>query len=248
MIKIFVTLLLLSSTVISRAEDKLALNFITPVDQVFIPAGFDSNDRMEIVVSGYLPDMCYDKPKAQVFIENKMIIVYMTAERTQEAASNWCPQVLIPFVETVSISTLVSGHYDLLVNPNTPYSHQREFFVEEASSTSIDDFTYANVESIEFDEQEGILTLKGNHPSQCQTIDPVEFRFISNKKDTYAVLPVIKSTSERCPLKLSPYVYKVTVPTDITGEKILLHVRSMRGKSLNLVVRNGLKARMSAEE
>ena len=32
---------------------------LVPVDHIYVPTGFDSNDTVEVVVTGYLPNLCH---------------------------------------------------------------------------------------------------------------------------------------------------------------------------------------------
>ena len=36
-----------------------ASNVLVPVDNVYSPKGFDANDNSEVIVSGFLPNLCY---------------------------------------------------------------------------------------------------------------------------------------------------------------------------------------------
>ena len=76
-----------------------------------------------------------------------------------------------------------------------------------------------------------IVELKGYNPSDCFQFDRVEL--VSNKEDVYSVLPIMKKVSDFCPMKMVPFSYEVEIPDDLPRKNILLHVRSMDGRSVN---------------
>ena len=60
--------------------------------------------------------------------------------------------------------------------------------------------------------------------------------FKSNGENTYSVLPIMKQNSELCPMKLVPFEYEISIPKELDKKKVLLHVRSMNGSSINRIV------------
>lgn len=231
----FLTILGSFSSVFSQpTTGPSEIKLLTPIDKVFVPKGFDSNDTTEIIVSGFLPDLCYQKPVAQVYFEKNDILVFLTSTKIIKK-NDFCLQVVDPFVETISVGRLDQGNYRLAINPGTPFESLTEVNVIEAEQNSIDDHLYANVEFIEPSLEKGEVFLKGQHPSSCFAID--EVKIISNGLDTYSILPIMKKlTDTPCPLKKMPFSHAVKVPTELKGDRILLHVRSIKGKSVNLVI------------
>ena len=39
---------------------------VIPIEHVYIPSGFDDNDNVEIVITGFLPNLCHKSPSAKV--------------------------------------------------------------------------------------------------------------------------------------------------------------------------------------
>ena len=97
-------------------------------------------------------------------------------------------------------------------------------------------YVYANVDYIETTQGSRIALLKGYNPSDCFEFDRVQF--ISNERDTYSVLPIMKQVREFCPMKMVPFEILVVVPRTLSVEKLLLHVRVMNGKSVNAIFEN----------
>jgi hypothetical protein len=48
----------------------------------------------------------------------------------------------------------------------------------------------------------------------------------------------MKQNSDFCALKMVPFEYDVIVPSKLKSDKVLLHVRSMEGKSINSIFLN----------
>ncbi len=205
---------------------------LVPVDAVYAPIGFDNNDNSEVIVSGFLPNLCYKSPFTKVRARGNTVEIVAGALKETDANS-FCPEVLVPFVETVRLGVVAKGVYKISVNKGTSFSANTKLRVSQSATNAIDDYLYANVESLEKDYDKGILKLKGYNPSDCVVLD--EVKIISNKKDTYSILPKMKVISNDCPMKMMPFEYKVRVPKSLKVDKVLLHVRVMNGKSLNTV-------------
>lgn len=203
-----------------------------PVTHTFAPLGFDTNDNAEIVIAGYLPNPCWKAPSTKVAVNGKEISIEVTGYSPNDAepdspTERMCPQMIVPFLESASLGVLDKGQYKVTVNKKSDASVK----IVESTSPAVDDHVYASVTSIERLENTRTVLLKGENPSSCYVFDRIEH--VSNGKDTYSVLPIMKQISEICPLKLVPFTYEWNVPKDLTGDQILLHVRSMNGKSAN---------------
>jgi hypothetical protein len=208
---------------------------LIPVDHVFSPKGFDSNDTTEIIVSGFLPNLCHKAPESKVEIVGRKINVTLTALK-YELDNPFCPEVVVPFFEAVKVGLLDKGNYDIVVNGKTMYERKSEIFINEASSDAVDEYIYANVDYIEKTEGSRVVSLKGYNPSDCFELEGVQL--VSNGADAYSILPKMKQVSDFCPMKMVAFNYKVAIPTELKADRILLHVRSMDGKSVNSIFSN----------
>jgi hypothetical protein len=206
-----------------------------PVEHVYAPAGFDSNDNAEIVVSGFLPNLCYKAPKSHVEIKGDKINVGIKALKNLGGLS-FCADVIVPYIEIVNIGLLDQGKYKLAINENSQYEKKVEMKVAEASSNSIDDAIYANVSEIEKVEGSRKVILKGYNPSDCFELDKVEI--VDNGVDVYSVLPKLKQVRDFCPKKMVEFSYDFQVPEKLEADRVLLHVRVMDGKSMNALFNN----------
>ena len=200
-----------------------------PVDHVYSPRGFDSNDNSQIVVEGFLPNLCYKSPRHEFKVEGKNIYIEITALKNSQSLH--CAEVVVPFLEVINLGTLDRGSYNVVVNGNSFWKTESEFFVSDALVATIDSNTYANVEYVEKNLGSWEITLKGLNPNGCYRMEDVVFT--DNGSDTYSVLPKMTLLEEDCKAELTPFEITASVPKTLRREKVLLHVRTMGGRSVN---------------
>ena len=111
-----------------------------------------------------------------------------------------------------------------------------EISIGEPKSESVDNYVYANLNYVEKAEKPRAIVLKGENPSDCFEFDRVEF--ISNGKDVYSVLPIMKQVKQDCPMRLVPFSIETQVPEGLAAKDLLLHVRGMDGRSVNSLFDN----------
>lgn len=199
-----------------------------PVKHIYLPDGFDSNDAVEVVVTGEFPSVCYSRNDVKVKVIEDTIEIKITAISHEKVRS--CPDMVVPFKEVVHVGNLQGGDYKVIVNRTL----EDQFSIAEASSSSVDENIYAAIEYIEKKSKDEVV-LHGWRYSNCIDLDKV--KVISNKKDTLSILPVMKQLSQFCPMKGMPTQYAVKL--DLSSMKIkepLLHVRTMDGKSINSII------------
>lgn len=121
---------------------------VAPVDHVFVPQGFDSNDSVEVVVTGNFPNTCYSRNQVDVKVVNDAIKVNISALDNTKKGKN-CAQMMIPFKEVVSVGNLQGGKYSIVVNEKSKYELNDQIKITAASSNSVDDHIYALVDYIE---------------------------------------------------------------------------------------------------
>ncbi|MEZ4815242.1 MAG: hypothetical protein R3A80_08580 [Bdellovibrionota bacterium] len=209
-----------------------------PVEHVYVPKGFDSNDNAQVIVSGTLPSFCYKAPEVSFTLNENVIQVSVRAlyNESHEEGATPCAQVAIPFLEKVSMGVLTQGTYQVQANADTSNFIQEELAVDVAASVDINDHMYARVDSVETKEKSRWITLKGYNPSDCFELDYI--KYIPNGKDTYSVLPVMKKVRAFCPRKMMEFAYDSKVPQELDANQILLHVRTMQGDSVNKLFEN----------
>lgn len=201
------------------------------VDHVFAPKGFDSNDETAVMALVWVPSPCYSKPEATAKRKGNTVSVTVTSvEKKNEA----CIQMAYPALVTVGLGQLDEGDYRVVVNGRTASQKEEKLSISKASNFSIDDFTYARVSHVSVDDASMTATLSGVNPSDCLELDRINF--ISNDKDTVAVLPIMKQVKSDCERKAVPFNYTFDVPRGLPSKDVLLHVRSLEGSAVNELV------------
>ncbi len=208
---------------------------LVPVNNIFSPEGFDSNDNVEVIIEGQLPNLCHRSPMKKVVITDKTVDIKITALHYHDS-NPYCPEMVVPFLEKVDLGILDKGNYDITVNGKSVYKKKGEIKVNESISDAVDESVYARVEYVEKSVGTRMVKLKGYNPSDCFVLDKVEV--LNNDKDVYSILPRMKQISEFCPMKMIPFEYEVELPNTLKKDKVLLHVRAMDGKSINTIFSN----------
>lgn len=205
-----------------------------PVEDIYSPVGFDTNDTSEVVITGWLPNLCHKNPMTKTTINGKNIDIKVTALH-YHVSNPFCPEMIVPFTETVKLGLLDKGQYKITVNGKSVFEKKSSIKINEARSSAVDNHIYANVDYVDtqIDETKDVVALKGYNPSDCLVLD--EVKFVSNKNNAYSVLPVMKQLRDFCPMKMVPFSYEVEVPKTLNKQKVLLHVRVMDGKSVNTI-------------
>jgi hypothetical protein len=206
----------------------------SPVKHLYVPHGFDSNDSVEVVVTGLYPNACYSRNKVEVKVQGERIDINVTAIAPEKNFNRFCPDMVVPFKEDITIGNLQGGEYEVRVNAWAPNALTKNLMIAEASSNAVDEHLYAAIEWVERKSKEEVV-LHGWNYSNCVVLDKVQVS--SNGSDTLAVLPIMKQVSDFCPMKMMPVA--IPVKLDMSSMKMnepLLHVRTMDGKSVNAIV------------
>jgi len=213
-----------------KTFETLAQEINAPIENVFIPMGFDSNDNAEVVISGTFPNSCYKMGKTtHGFNEvEKNIYIKVSAYHIK---SDYCLTMNIPFLQVVPLGTLGAAKYPIIVNDviNT------EIPIAEADLETRDDFVYASVYGI---VQKGARTfeIQAVTPNACYEISKVDVRYES--KNVVTILPImtkLEGCDELENTKAVSQLKQVELSADLKG-KTLVHVRTLNGGSINQVV------------
>ncbi len=206
-----------------------------PVDHIYVPKGFDTNDNTQVIVTGYLPNLCYKSPSSTVSVTENNISIQLNA-LFEAPANGVCAEAIVPYMEVVSVGVLAEGTYGIKVNEGASAFLEESVSIVQSPSLDINDHIYAAVDYVERKENTRTVILNGYNPSDCFELS--EVKFISNDKDTFAVLPIMKKIRSFCPMKMIPFKYEAEVPADLKAETLLLHVRVMSGDSVNSLFDN----------
>ncbi len=203
----------------------------SPVDHLFVPKGFDNNDNVELMVLGKFPNTCFSRNKVDVKVNEDKINIKITALMSNQESN--CEILDVSYLENVTVGNLQAGQYQILVNDTL----KEELTVSESSSGSVDDHMYAMVHHVDLGFTGGLagsVRLVGTRPN-CIGLDHVEI--ISNDKDTFSILPIMKKVANDCTREKVYFDYPVRFnPRAVQNKNILLFVRTMDGKSVSALI------------
>jgi len=205
----------------------------SPVEDIFIPNGFDNNDNVEIVVTGKFPNPCFGRTITSVDYKDDKIFITLTTEHKSNS-EKLCDPLKVPFSEVIQLGSLQGGDYEVVVNNEL----REKLFIDSSHSQSVDDHLYAPVEYVDLGFTGGIsgdATIIAKSISSCLAIDHVEY--LSNGKNTFSILPIMKKVSPDCPEQNERL--EIPIQFDLSklkAEKVLLFVRSLDGKSIHTLI------------
>lgn len=216
------------------ALPSFAMTKVQLTGQLYIPAGFDDNDLVEVVVNGSLPDLCHKSPGHEVIKDGNNFIIKMYAYRAQNAKD--CQKLSLPYNETVRLGILPEGHYKVSVQGVTK-SPRGRFEVRRAVSPLQDDFLYGNVQGLKEYDYSREIELIGTNPVNClKFLEVIE----DIQKDVIVLKPRFKQEGV-CEEIPTPFVIKYKVPFLSSHPKgVLLHIRVLNGRSYNYLYQNRL--------
>lgn len=210
----------------------------SPVEHLFVPAGFDNNDNVEVIVTGSFPNPCYIRNKVDVEVNGDRVLINVTALKKESNSLELCGPMSVPFKEEVTIGNLQGGDYEIIVNEKTEHEKIGKLHVDVSSSSSVDDHLYPIVEYVELGFTGGLsgdATLIAKSPSDCVIFEKVEY--ISNNTDSISILPVMKKISTNCNANKKRLQIPVRFnPHGLRSKDVLLFVRSIDGKSVNAII------------
>ena len=210
----------------------------TSIDHIFVPNGFDSNDSVEVVVTGSFSDTCHSRNGVTIEKRNQQIILNMSASQRTPVEPEQCLKMTVPFMEVVNLGQLQAGTYQVVSIEHGKVLRSEPLIVTEPLSEAVDNHIYALVERIDFGFTGGLggnALLIAQAPSSCIALDHVEY--VSNGRDTISVLPIMKKVSEVCDQTISRIVIPIEYDIEpLKHSEVLLSVRSIDGRSVNALI------------
>lgn len=202
------------------------------IGHAYIPQGFDSNDRTQFVVEGFLPNTCYRLAETETkFDESNNILMVRQKAYLYDGI---CLQVLVPFNRAVEFGILPTGSYKV----EDAYSGQRfgQLPVAPSLNSGPDDDLYAIIEDAHLGvvNNERAILVRGNLPTPCWEIK--EMKVIVESDDVITILPVmdyIHGHPELCTRVFVPFLKNVKIPATLKKGRYLVQVRSLNGQSVN---------------
>lgn len=236
-----------------------------PVKHGFIQKqGFDSNDDVVFFVDTVKPSGCYkpiETPAVRVGTENG-VTTYEYRQYMEKITDGPCAQKELlrpenahlmfqqPYRKEIFLREIkkegIGGNFRIRyrseIDPTQPekFNRVREFSVDQATQTTIDELLYANVSSVYAPDilEPGeifTITLSGVLPNTCVDLEEedIEVRLL---EDVLVARPILKVlTRGPCLQVIRPFVIKKIVKdVKINPGRFLLHVRSKDGHWFNL--------------
>lgn len=209
--------------------------------ELFTPVGFDDNDNTQFVIEGFFPNTCYrmGSHTVDINVEKREITVNNQAFFYPESL---CLEVLVPYSRIVNLGVLSAGDYRIqfVGNDGKQVVPMGRVEVVKSPNKGPDDFLYAPVQNSYVNVKANgtaELILSGEYTNTCMEIEQVIVH--PSKEKVIVVQPIMKEkdfAAPGCAQMMVPYTKKVDLAEKPTG-RVLVHVRSLNGKSLNNIVK-----------
>jgi len=191
----------------------------------YVPAGFDSNDRVQLMVEGSFRDSCLRVGPYTKVVSAGRITLHLSAYRYDTG----CMDVMVPFSQSIDVGILPHGNY-LIVDGASGKAIGR-LPVKATTKAEPDDFLYAPVRDINiaYGYTKNAIQLSGAFFNSCMKIKEVKAFMDGDRVVT--VLPMAEILPGPCTLGYFPYNSYASYPQGTKG-KNLIHVRSLSGQAL----------------
>jgi hypothetical protein len=204
-----------------------------PLENAYIPGGFDSNDRAQVVVEGHFPNTCYRQGPYLKNLDAKSNV--LSINQTAFQYKGMCLMMLVPFTETVQVGIMGANSYK--VKDAISQKELGTLPVSLAKNSGPDDHLYASISDAYvgvIDGSDRVIILQGEFPGDCWRLK--EKKVILDGKNVLAVLPIIeKFRNDKCNDVRIPFISTAALPAVKAG-RYLLHVRSLNGAAINKLV------------
>lgn len=237
--RIFSSVATLSSLLLASAATAAVTMVPADVKTIFVPQGYDTNDQVELVLHGYLPNGCYKSGPVSVNVDHGApgeSGVISLAPQWAYHDFQFCNEILVEYKEVVNVGYLEAKDYTVSLASGSETSL---FNVEEAKTDSQDNHVYLPVDGmvLKADPQGQRLVLTGTFPAQDDSCLAAERHEVyRSPSNVLVVLPIAKIVP--CPQgqHQTAFSYDVVLTGDLqVKQNNLVHVRALNGKSLNKV-------------
>ena len=233
---------------VARADEDSTHRVEIPVKALLTPAvGFEEKNNIEIVLYGALPNGCYSLAEYTVEKETSDTIrirQYAVHETTGMCAEETTlpiqTQMVIPFVQEISVGRLPVGEYKFLFTQLNTGEQVRTMSVAKNVTPTVDSLPYAAVSNVQSPDvinglDHVVATVTGVLNSTCSKLnDNVR---VLRENDVYVLLPTIRVEKHvLCAQVLIPFEKKVDLGPAKQPGIYLIHTRSMNGKAVNKVI------------
>jgi hypothetical protein len=212
-----------------------------PIKKVFIPRGFDNNDRVQFALTGELSNSCYKVASQDVKVDSatKVIVVKQKAY----VYLGYCLMMIVPYSQVVTLGIVDQAGSYKIVDGNTG-ALMGNLEIDVAKSSDQDEFLYAPVEDVilmrgpgsdkKNDTNRNRLMLMGAFSNTCTEFKEIQ---VAIDKDTIVIRPIIifHSEANHCRQEKVKFRQPIVLDPSIQGE-FLVHVRSLNGAAVNKVI------------
>lgn len=228
------TLLLVACSTHAMAEVNT-----TNIDRAFIPpVSYDSNDKVELVIAGRLPGLCYELVQTQLDFDresNTFTVKQNIKKREYLDCSEGHTMIRPKFQHTVELGRLTVGDYKVVYSEDG--QDFKSFKVAKHTSTeTIDENLYAPLTSAFISDVIGLsqtprVILGGLIEMSCLEFDPSATELLYYE-DVIVMLPKLKINSTDC-VAQNKQIQTVVPLKRLPKGNYLLHIRTLSGGSIN---------------
>ena len=226
----------------SQAQFVLPHEVHIALKKAYIPQGFDSNDRVQVVVEGFLPNTCYRLGPTKVWQGSDPHDLFV--EQHAYKYPGVCLEVIVPFNHSIEFGILPAGNYNIknvFVEESGTMTYEKSLGtipVATAATAGPDDHLYAIVDdaTLTTSSESKKVVLTGELPGPCWFFEDTKVVVESN--DVVTILPIIyykvpHDSLTQCDVNVTvPFTKAVTLPKLPTG-RYLIQTRSLNGQSVN---------------
>lgn len=229
-ILVLALILVIGGSVNAQTTQPVPATVSSAFKNLYVPRGFDTNDNVQITAEGSFSSSCFKVAPAIVKVDEANKIISLEAQAYRYGGL--CMQTMIPFQQVIDIGIIkTSGTYKVQTPQGVTLTTMD---VKGSTSEQADDFFYAPVQRLSFDDKKlNLVELRIEFNHSCMKVAEVK---IDKQENVIVVQPIVKLDHKfGCAVGYFP----TTVTVDL-GEmkrgRYLLHVRSSGSQAYNQVV------------
>ena len=198
----------------------------------YLPQGFDTNDKVQIVGEGIFPNSCFRKAGVRVSVNHTLKTIRVTPTAYQY--DGLCMQMIVPFDTVVDVGLLKAGEYTVVQG----YTGEKlgALNVRVSTNAGPDDHLYAPISQAFVSQVNDTVVVKiaGEFSDSCMELQDVITEVQAN---VIIIQPIALRHSDGriCSQAVIPFE-KTLALNGVAKGKYLLHVRSLNGNAINNLV------------
>jgi hypothetical protein len=208
------------------------------IARAYLPAGFDNNDMVRIMVEGLLPNSCIEEKqvdRSDIRIDHVAKVIEIRQRAYDRSHESMCLMRIVPYKNTVEVGVIPNfGSYQ--IKDATTESSLGKLSVKQAKKSDgsgVDDHFYAIVHGADYvtSSRGPAVRLRGELLDSCWSLTDV--RAFQDGVNVVTILPVMKQTSAtNCGDHRIPFEREVLLPSDLRQGRYMFQVRSLNGQSV----------------